>query len=89
MISIIVRTTFFADMINIINLDLNKISIDEKPCESIYISHVTSNSVKTLYFIVKKVNGYIDEHNRNRFFTLLHTDKDKDALKNTENYGRK
>ena len=50
---------------------------------------MTSNSAKSLHFIINKVNGYIDEHNGNRYLTLLHTDKGKEALKSLDNYGKK
>ena len=54
---------------------------------------MTSNSVKPLYLIINKVNGFIDEHNGNNYLTLLHTDNGKDILKSMEetmeNYGKK
>ena len=48
---------FFHGMLNIKNLDPNKIKIDEKPNKNIlisYVGYVTSNSAKTLYPIINK-----------------------------------
>ena len=50
---------------------------------------MTLNSVKSLHFIINKANGYIDEHNGNRYLTLLHTYKGKEALKSLDNYSKK
>ena len=44
-------------MLNIKNLDPNKIKIDEKPNKNIlisYVGYVTSNSAKPLYPIINK-----------------------------------
>ena len=82
---------FFDDMINI-NLDFNKIKIDEKSCKNIlvyYIGYVTvknlsytkTNSVNLLYLIIDKINGYIEESNRNEHLMLVPTDECKDTLK--------
>ena len=65
------RTYYFFDvMINMKNIDLNKIKIDEKSYQSILIyyiacvtikdlSYVKINSVNPLYLIIDKINGYI------------------------------
>ena len=45
--------------------------------------------IRSFSFIINKVNGYIDEDNGNKYLTLLHNDKGKEALKNMENYVRK
>ena len=45
---------------------------------------MTLNSVKPLYVIINKVNGYVDEHNGNRCLELLHTNKNRAALKKYE-----
>ena len=64
-------------MINIIRIDPNKIKVDENSYKHILIYHAKYRKT----FISDKVNGYIDEHNGNKCLTILHTDKDKDALK--------
>ena len=54
---------FFSGMINIKSLDRNKFKRDKKSYKNVpiyHISYVTSNNVKPFYFIVSKVNGYID-----------------------------
>ena len=45
--------------------------------------------IRSFSFIINKVNGYIDEHNGNKYLTLPHNDKGKEALKDMENYVRK
>ena len=50
---------FLYDMINVENLDSNKIKIDKYSHKNIltcYISCVTRNSVKLLYFIINEIN---------------------------------
>ena len=69
-----VHTIFLDDMINIKNLDPNKIKIDEKSYKSIfiyYVGYVTRNSVKLLHIIINEINGYIEECNGNRCLSHL------------------
>ena len=81
-------------MIKIKNFDQNRIKIDKKSYKNIVISYigrittknlsyVKTNSVKTnpLYFIIDKVDGYIEESHGNKYLTLVSTDKNKDTLK--------
>ena len=74
-------------MINIRNLDLNKIKIDEKSYKNILIycvGYMTPNNVKPLWLIINKINGYIEESNRNKYLALGRVDKSKDTLKKYE-----
>ena len=79
-------------MINIKNIDPNKITIDEKSKKKNLIYHLgyvtvkdpiyaTFNSRNPLYLIIDKRNGYIEESNKNKYFTLDHTDESKKTLK--------
>ena len=52
-----------------------------------YISYETTNNVKSLYHIINKINGCIEESNENEYFTVVPSDKSKDILKNMKNYG--
>lgn len=57
---------------------------DEKLNENILIyltRYVTSNSLKTLYLIIKRRNGYRQEHNEDKYLTLAHADKSKYIFK--------
>ena len=45
---------------------------------------MTPNDIKIVYLIINKINGYYEEHNRNTYLTLVHTDESKDALKRYE-----
>ena len=65
---------FFGDMINIKNVDLNKIKIDEKLYTNILIYFigymmfkdlrgVKTNSVYSLYLFINKINEYFEEIN--------------------------
>ena len=37
-------------------------------------SYMTPNSIKPLSLTIIKINGYIEEHNGNKYLTLAHTD---------------
>ena len=86
---------FFDVTINIKNLDPNKIKIDEKSYKDIliyYIGYVMIkdlkcikiNSVKVLYLIFSKVNGYFEEINKNKYLTLVPTNESKEIIKKYE-----
>ena len=83
---------FSDDMINNKNFDPNQINIDKKSYKNIDIyyignitiknlSYVSINSVSPLYLINNKVNGYIEECNRNKYLTLVFNYKNNDSLK--------
>ena len=42
--------------------------------------YVKINNVNPLYLIIDKVDGYIEERNRNKYLTLAFTDKNKEEL---------
>ena len=78
-------------MININNLDPNKIKIHEKSYKNIliyYIGYVTFknlryvkiNSVNHLCLIAHKINGYIEQSNGNKYLILVPTVESKDTL---------
>ena len=82
-------------MINIKNLDPNKIKIHEKSYKNIliyYIGYATIknlrcikiNSVNHLCLITHKINGYIEESNGNKYLTLVPTAESKDTIKMCE-----
>ena len=76
----IVPYYFFDGMINIKNIDSNKIKIHEKLHKNIlicYTSYETTNTAKLLYLIFNKINGYIEESNGNKYMTLVPTDENK------------
>ena len=43
--------------------------------------YVNVYNVYALYFIIDKVDEYIDKNNENRYLALVSTDKSKDILK--------
>ena len=65
--------------INNKNHNPKTIKIDENSHKNILTKQHKLCSL--LYIIINKVNRYIDEHNRNKYLTLVHTDKGKDAPK--------
>ena len=78
---------FLNDMINKKNLDANKIKIDETIFKNIlvyFVGYVTPNSVKLLYLIINKINGYIGESNENKIM-LVPSDEIKETLKHMKN----
>ena len=42
--------------------------------------YVKINSVNPLYLIIDKVDGFIEEKNRNKYLTLVSKDKNKEVL---------
>ena len=87
----------FDDMKNIKNFDPIRIRIDKKSNKNIItnqigyiaiknVGYVKINRVNSLYFIIDKVDEYIEERNGNKYLTLVSTDKYKDKLKRIQNY---
>ena len=87
-------------MINIKKFNSNWVKTDKKSCKNIIIyyswyitiknlSYVNINSINPLCLIIDKVDEYIEESNGNRYLMLVSTDKNKDTLKNIQNYGIK
>ena len=81
----------FDDIIDFKDFDSNLLKIDKKSYNIIdiyyngYITmknpdYVKSNSVNSLYLIIGKIDGYIEEKNRNKYLTLVSTDKNKEVL---------
>ena len=79
-------------MIKIKNFDTNWIKIHKMSYKNIinyYIGYITIKNlsyikiitVNPLYLIVNEINGYIEESNGNKYFTLVSTDKNKDIKK--------
>ena len=89
---------FFNDMINIEDFDSNLLKIDKRSYKNIDIYHVgyitmksisdyeSVNSVNSFYFLVGEVDGYTEEKNRNKYLAFAPTDKNKEVLKNTQNF---
>ena len=78
-------------MINIKNFQSNLLKIDKKSYKNIdiyYIGYITVkdsdyvkiNSVNPLYLIINEVDRYIEEISRNKYLTLVSTDKNKEVL---------
>ena len=78
-------------MINIENSDSNLLKIDKNSYKNIdiyYIGCITMNdldyvkihSINPLYFIIDKVDGYIEGSNGNKYLIFPSTDKNKEML---------
>ena len=83
---------FFDDMINIKTLDPNKTKKMEKTYRNILtyyigyvrvkdLSYATINSVYLLYLSINRINGCIEESNRNKYLMLVPTDEGTLKLK--------
>ena len=77
---------FLDDIINIKRFDADLLKIDKKSYKNTdiyYIGYITMknsdyvkiNSVNTLYLIINKVDGCIEEINGNKYLTLVSTEK--------------
>ena len=86
---------FFNDIIKIKYFGPDKIKIDEKSYGNILIYHigyvtiinskyVKSNSVNPLYITFKKMNGYFEKINRNKYLTLDSTNESNEKIKKCE-----
>ena len=84
-------------MINIKNLDPNKIKIDKTSNKNILLyyigyiaitdlSYVAINRVNPSYFIIYKIHGYIEKSNEIKYIRLVSTDESKDTLKKYEEF---
>ena len=71
-------------------MDSNFLKIDKKSYQNKHIGYVTIKSighyesiysVNPFYFIVGKVDGYIEESNGNKYLIFSSTDKNKEVLK--------
>ena len=82
-------------MVNIKSLNPNKIKVYGKSHKNIHIyqvgymtvnnlSYVKINSVNSLYFVIDKINGNIEENNGNNS-----ADESKETMKNIKNSGVK
>ena len=80
---------FFYDMINIKNIDSNLLKIYKKSYKNIdiyYIGYITKKGskyvnihrVNSLYFIVDKVDVFIEEKEGNKYLNLSSTDNNRE-----------
>ena len=86
----------FEDIINIKDLDLNKIKIDAKSYKNILIykniacvvirdsMYIKINSVSPLYLIFNKMNDYFEEIDENKYLTLVPDNESKEKIKTSE-----
>ena len=83
---------FLDDIINIKRFDADLLKIDKKSYKNTdiyYIGYITMknsdyvkiNSVNTLYLIINKVDGCIEEINGNKYLTLVSTEKQRSINK--------
>ena len=57
-------------------------------CDDQFSKFVKINSGNPLYLIINEVNGYSEEMNGNKYFTLVPTNGTKEKIKkNINNYG--
>ena len=52
----------------------------QKYSDYYYVGYVKLNSVKYLYLIINKMNGYIAESNGNKYLAVVNVDESKDTL---------
>ena len=83
---------FFDDMISIKNFDSSLLKIDKKSYKHIniyYIGYITIKDSKyvnihsenPLYFILDKVDGFIEEKEGNKYLVFASTDNNKKVLR--------
>ena len=87
---------FYNDLINIKDLDPKLLKLDKKSYKNIdiyYIGCITKkdeykiNSVNPLYWLVHRIDGFIEEKRGNKCLNIGFTDSNDEVLKNTEKFG--
>ena len=80
-------------MINIEDFDSELLKINKKSYKNVDIYHIgyikiksistcnSSNCVNPIYFLIAKVDGYIEEQNENKYLTFSSTDKKRSIEK--------
>ena len=80
---------FYNDLINLENVNPSLLKLDKKSSMDIniyYIGYVTKkpeyniNSVNPLYLLTKKLDGFIDEKESNKYLNITLTDSNNDVL---------
>ena len=79
------------------NFDPNNTKINEKSYKNCFIGYVTVKDAKyvninrenPLYLIFSKVNGYIEQINKNKYLTLAPNNETKEMIKKMKNCGIK
>ena len=81
---------FYYDLINIKNFDPKLLKLEKKSLEDIsfyYIGYVIKkeeckiNSVNPLYLVIHRVNGFLEEKNKNKYLNITSTGSDNEVLK--------
>ena len=72
---------FFGEMININDFNPKNIKVDKKDILIFYIGYETSDRVKPFYFIIYKINGYIEDNNGIKYLTLVPVEASKGGIK--------
>ena len=65
---------FFNDKIDIKYIDPNRFKINEKSYKNIticYVGYVAPNSLKHFYFIMNKINWFMEESNEDKYLALV------------------
>ena len=80
---------FYNDLINLENFNPSLLKLDKNSSIDIniyYIGYVTKkpeyniNSVNPFYLLIKKLDGFIDEKEGNKYLNITLTDSNNDAL---------
>ena len=80
---------FYNDLINLENFNPSLLKLDKNSSMDIniyYIGYVTKkpeyniNSVNPFYLLIKKLDGFIDEKEGNKYLNITLTDSNNDAL---------
>ena len=87
---------FYNDLINIKDFDPKLLKLDKKSYKNIdiyYIGYITKkgeyeiNSVNPLYFLVHRIDGFIEEKKGNKHLNIAFTDSNNEVLKNMLKFG--
>ena len=68
------RYYYFGDMIKIEDFDINKIFIDEKPLENVFLYNISSKSLvdsKPLCVTLDKIDGFVRVYDGTRILVII------------------
>ena len=78
---------FYNDLINIKDFDASLLKLDKKTSNVYNIGYVTKkpewnvNSVNPLYLMINRIDGFIEDKNRDKYLNISDTDRNSEVLR--------
>ena len=81
---------FYNDLINIKDFDSRLLTLDKRTPMNFGIYHIgyvikkpewNTNSVNPLYFMINRIDGFIEQKNGDKYLNIASTDRNSEVLK--------